>query len=231
MIDIQVYGMHVRDEMIANLRTKLNLPEENIHYDDRPNGGMVIYTAKKAWLAPVPEGVTHRIALADDVDVCNGFLQIAERIAAARPNDIISFFPYEFRDGNPDLEGIDTPYIQTMSLFGPAIMMPVQHIKPCFDWIEEQFHDNIADDEGIHAYARMMGIRVVTTVPSTVQHIGDESIVTPGMPIRRTVYFSENVAADWDSKKLLRYDRPEWFFSNKGKMRKNVGVLRYVDES
>ena len=231
MVDIHVYGMHVRDDMIKNLKEKLYLADDCIHYDDRPNGGIMIYTAKKAWLAPVQDGITHRVALADDVDVCDDFWNIAEQIAATRSDDIISFFPYEFRDENPDLEVLDTPYVKTISLFGAAIMMPVKYIVPCFNYIKEHFDDNIADDDGIMSWAMNNGIKIITTIPATVQHIGDESIITPGMKIRRTVYYDKNASADWKSKKLMEYQRPEWFFSNHGKIRHNKGVLKYVEES
>jgi hypothetical protein len=40
--------MHSRDAMIKNLQTKLGISDNNIYYDDRPNGGLALYTAKKA---------------------------------------------------------------------------------------------------------------------------------------------------------------------------------------
>ena len=97
MLDIHIYGVHARDEMIHDTVGKLSIPSENIHYDDRPNGGDLIYTAKKAWLSPVPAGVTQRIVLQDDVQVCDDFLAIAKKIAEAHPKDIISFFHGEER--------------------------------------------------------------------------------------------------------------------------------------
>ena len=231
MIDIHVYGMHARDTMIANLVSKLNIPEENIHYDDRPDGGLMIYTAKKAWLAPVAKGVTHRVALADDVEVCDGFREICEKIAATHPNDIISFFPFEFMHHNSDLDMLDTPYLKTMSLFGAAIMMPIKYIEPCFAHIKICYDDRCADDDGIMSYAMLHDIRVLTTIPATVQHIGDVSLITPNAEIRRTIYFDQKANADWTNKKVVMYKRPEWFFSNHGKIRSNVGVLQDVTQS
>lgn len=229
-VDVHIYGMRQREAMIQNLREKLNLPDEHIHYDDRPDGGLCIYTAKKAWLAAVPAGVTHRIALADDTDVCDGFLEIAEQIAAAHPQAIISLLPYQFMARNPEIEGLDTPYFLASVLWGPAIMMPVEYLQPCFDWIKDEFNDNIADDDGIERWARRQGIPILTTVPATVQHIGDDSILTPGMRVRRTDYYSKNPTANWGSKKVMRYYEKEWFFSNHGKPRKNKGVLEIVSE-
>lgn len=230
MVDIQVYGVHTRDAMIMQLTAKLSIPLDCVHYDDRPNGGLMIYTAKKAWLAPVPDGVTHRVALADDVDVCDNFADICEQIATAHPEDIISFFPYEFRSYNPALENLPTPYLQTSSLFGAAIMMPVKHIAPCFDHIKRVYDDNCADDDGIMSYVRENDLRVLTTIPATVQHIGDKSLITPNAKIRRTVYFDPMAKANWGCQTVMRYQRPEWFFSNRGKIRFNVGELKDVTE-
>lgn len=229
-IDIQVYGMHKRDSMIQNLKEKLSLPDDHIFYDDRPNGGLCIYTAKKAWLTDIPEGVTHRVALADDTDVCNGFTDIATQIAQAHPNAIISFLPYEFMSRNPEIEGVNTPYFKAHVLWGAAIMMPVEYLEPCFDWIKGQFNDEIADDDGIERWAKSRRIEMLTTVPAIVQHIGDDSLLTPGLRIRRTVYYSENPEANWASTKVMQYCEKEWFFSNHGKRRMNEGVLEVVSE-
>lgn len=229
-IDIQVYGMHERDIMIQNLKEKLNLCDDHIHYDDRPDGGLCIYTAKKAWLADVPKGVTHRIALADDTDVCNNFADIAAKIAATHPKAIISFLPYEFMSRNPAIEGLDTPYFKAHVLWGAAIMMPVEYLEPCFDYIKTQFDDDIADDDGIERWARSQNIQILTTVPAIVQHVGDDSILEPGRMIRRTVYYDECPEANWDSEKIMEYRLREWFFANKGKQRKEKGVLTDVTE-
>lgn len=229
-VDVQIYGVHDREHMITNLLNKLELDKSRVHYDDRPNGGLVIYTAKKAWLAPIPDGTTHRIALADDNDICENFVSIATLIAETHPNDIISFFPYEFMRRNEQIEGLDTPYFKSHSLFGSAIMMPVKYIEPCFEYIKKQFDDNVPDDDGIWAWAQKENIRILTTIPAMVQHIGDDSILEPGRSIRRTVYFDPKADANWKSKKVMQYCRQEWFFSNHGKPSQTKGVLLDVSE-
>lgn len=227
-IDIHIYGVHERDAMIAATVEKLGLSNDNVHYDDRPGGGLMVYTAKKAWLAPVPEGVTHRVALADDVEVCEDFWKICEQIAEAHPDAIVSFFPYEFMERNPEVEGRDTPYFQTSILSGCAVMLPVEYIQPCFDYIKAVFDDNCADDEGIQAWADARGMRVLTTIPAIIQHIGDDSIANKGCFIRRTVYYDPKPAANWGSREVLKYTEHEWFFSNRGKRRTKRGVVSYV---
>lgn len=231
MIDCHVYGVHQRDEMIRATVSKLGLDTNHVHYDDRPNGGLMMYTAKKAWLAPIPDGVTHRIALADDVEVCDNFLHIAEQIAAAHPKSIISFFPYDFMCRNPSIEGCDTPYFKAHVLSGCAIMMPVEYIQPCFDYVKARYNDICADDEGIQAWADANGIAILSTIPALVQHIGDESIANKGCFIRRTVYYDANPVADWASRKIMNYRLKEWFFTNHGKRRDaDEGVLEVVAE-
>lgn len=227
-IDIHIYGVHERDDMIAATKTKLNLSDDYIHYDDRPGGGLMMYTAKKAWLAPVSEGITHRIALADDVEVCDGFLNICTQIAEAHPKSIISFFPYEFMKKNPEIEGYDTPYWKAHILSGCAIMIPVEYIEPCFKYVKERFDDNCADDEGIQAWAEANGREILTTIPALIQHIGDDSIANKGCFIRRTEYYEENPVADFSSSKVMEYRLKEWFFSNYGKLPNTKGVTRVV---
>ena len=219
-IDIQIYGVHARNDMIARTLERLNLGYDNVHYDDRPDGGLMIYTAKKAWLAPVSEGQTHRVALADDAEVCDGFWDICERIADVHPKAIVSLFPYEFMHRVPEIEGKASPYIRANILSGCAIMMPIEYIEPCFNYIQSVFEDNCADDEGIQAWADHKGIPIITTIPAIVQHIGDDSIANKGCFIRRTIYYDAHPTADWSCREVLQYGRKEWFFSNNGKRRK-----------
>jgi len=229
-LDIHIYGVHARDDMIAATANKLDLNSDRIHYDDRLNGGLMMYTAKKAWLAPISENITHRICLADDVEVCDDFLAIAAQIAEAHPKSIISFFPYEFMRKTPEIEALDTPYLKCHILSGCAIMMPVEYIEPCFDYVKERFNDECLDDWGIQQWAESAGIEILTTVPALVQHIGDTSIANKGCFIRRTVYYQSNPVANWSSKKVMEYRLKEWFFSNHGKPNQTKGVLRVVSE-
>lgn len=230
-IDIHIYGVHARDEMIAATVNKIGLTSDCIHYDDRPGGGPMIYTAKKAWLlAPIPDGITHRISLADDVEVCDGFQDICTQIAATHPKSIISFFPYEFMQDTPGIKDCGTPYFKAHILSGCAIMMPVEYIEPCFDYVKKRFNDICADDEGIQAWADANGIQILTTVPALIQHIGDESIANKGCFIRRTVYYEKEPVVDFTSRKVMEYRLKEWFFSNNGHKDNTKGVFKDVTE-
>lgn len=226
--DIHIYGVHNRAAMITETVRTLGLSEAAVHYDDRQNGGPMLYTAQKAWLADVPDGITHRIVLQDDVMVCNDFQKIATQIAETHSKDIINFFPFGFQERIPQIEGQDTPYFLANPLSGCGIMMPVEYIEPCFDYISTHLDENTPDDTAIQEWARYAGIKVITTIPALIQHIGDKSIANKGASIRRTVYYDENPQADWKNKKVLNWRIFEWFFSNHGKMRKDKGVLEVV---
>lgn len=217
MISYKIYGHPSRIDMIHRLQSDLGIADADVYLDDRNKRGRCIYTAKKAWLAPFVEGETYRVALPDDAYPCNGFKDIIERMVKAHPDDIISLFPHDYQNILPiGFEMERTPYIEVCIMTCCGIVMPVKYIKPCFDWIWEIYHDDIEDDKAIQAWAKAHGVRCITTIPSTVQHIGDESIVTPGVRIRRTKYFSKDVdpTVDWDCTRVAKGRVQENFYAD-----------------
>lgn len=197
MITYKIYGMHSRDEMIYNLQNQLDIKDSDVYYDDRPNGGLALYTAKKAWLSPIEPGETHRVVFPDDVEVCDNFKSICEQITTTHPDKIISLFCFEGITENSRFNNLSTPYLESKFVIGIGLIIPVEYIKPCFDWIKKTYDDNIADDIGIQHWAKYNNVKVITTIPSLVQHLGDDSILTPNMPIRRSKYFEKNPSGDW----------------------------------
>lgn len=205
MITYKIYGHPSRIEMVHALQHTLDVSDDDVYLDDRPERGWCLYTAKKAWLSPMEDGETHRLAIPEDIEVCNNFKPIVERIVKAHPKAIISLFPYDYDCYTP-AEFFDegTPYIDSYVFSCCGTIMPVEYIKPCFEWIEKTFKDQIEDDIAIQRWGNINGVRLITTIPSTVQHIGDNSIVTPNAPIRRTQYFKKNMPdnIDWDTEKV-----------------------------
>lgn len=226
--DIHIFGVHSRESMILATAQKLSLPEEYIHYDDRPNGGSVMYTANKAWLSSIPDGITHRVVLNDDIEVCNGFTEICTKMINAHPDDVITLFPYQFMHRQLGLEKLLTPYVVSNTLSGCGIIMPVKYIVPCFKWIDDHYSNPQEDDYHIQLWATANNIRMLTTIPATLQHIGDDSIFNPQAPIRRTDYYEQNPVADWESPMVAVILTKEWFFSNHGKRSNIGGDIRYV---
>lgn len=228
MIDFHIYGVKTRRRFVDEVSSALSILDQNIHYDDRQKGGPILYTARKAWFADIPERVTHRIVFQDDIEVCDNFKGIVTQIEKTHPKDIIGFFPFEFRERIPQIEGQDTPYFLASPLSACGIMMPIEYIQPCFDYISGHFGETVDDDYAIQKWAQYAGIRVLTTIPALIQHIGDESVANKGAGIRRTVYYQKNPQANWSSKKILHWREFEWFFSNHGRRRPDKGVLEIV---
>lgn len=179
MIDVRIMAHPSRQKNVERILSALSLPEDIVSWDDREHGGDAMYVARKAWTQPIPEGCTHRLVLQDDVDVCDNFLSIAEKVAQNNTNQIVSFFHCE---KYPD----DVRYIRTRMLWGCAVMMPVNHVILCWDYIEHipeqpwyRYAGDILrhDDNCIVAYAVENQIPMINTVPSLVQHIGDDSLV------------------------------------------------------
>lgn len=219
-LDIHIYGLHERDDTLKPLAKKLNMKATNIHYDDRKkeNRGGCLYAAKRAWLADASKNITHRIVLPDDVDICDNFVDICQKIIETHPNKVISLFPFDFMEKTDGVDKVETPYFIARHLTGAGIIMPIEYIEPCFKYIDScsRFSDNSPDDEAIQSWLDMNNIPIITTIPAILQHIGDNSIVTKNAPIRRTVYFEKNPVASWDCKQYVKISDVEWFFSNHG---------------
>lgn len=72
---------------------------------------------------------------------------------------------------------------------------------------------------------------MVTTVPSFVQHIGDDSLLGD-FPIRRTNKFIEDLPKEtvdkinWDTKEILEY---KWYFCNPLESDSKAGILYKVE--
>lgn len=202
MISVKIYGMPEREDMIRATATKLNLSQSDIYYDDGSHR-TPLENARFAWEAPIEAGVTHRCVLQDDVEVCDGFIEILERMAKANPKAIYGLFPFEYQRQMNELEKLESPYIECTQLSGCGVMMPVEYIPCMFDWLDtgKRYYRN--DDDMYDIFAKEHNILVLTTIPATLQHIGDVSLYNyQHNQIRRTHYYTPNPIANWDSTKI-----------------------------
>ena len=168
MVDVRIMAHPKRRDHVLAMLAHLNLGEDMVSYDDRPYGGSALYTAKLAWLTPVPEGMTHRVVLQDDLALCHDFVAILNRMVRVYPESIFSLLSGAY----PKHRLPNSPYIDIWNarIEGQAILMPVPRIGPCFEWIAK--HTNTPwDDAAITEYARAHKINVKSTIPSTVQHL------------------------------------------------------------
>lgn len=179
MIDIKIMAHPSRRKNVEKILIALSLPEKTVSWDDRKYGGDAMYTARKAWTQPIPDWCTHRLVLQDDIEVCDNFLEIAEKVADKYTNQIVSFFHCERYSEN-------VRYVHTRMLWGCAVMIPANLVSSCWDYIEhipeQPWYRNAQDilrhdDNCIVAWAVENQIPMINTVPSLVQHHGDDSLI------------------------------------------------------
>ena len=106
------------------------------------------FGCKKACLQPIPEGVTHRLFLPDDMQLCNNFLDILDKIIRTHPEKVICLFPFDRCRVWKYAYRQNTPYFNVHIMSCCGVVMPVQYIEDCFKWIDKNFpnQDAIIDD-------------------------------------------------------------------------------------
>ncbi|MDR7492189.1 MAG: hypothetical protein QN122_12155 [Armatimonadota bacterium] len=149
-------------------------------WDPDPDGQL-----RSAWrtyrraLAETPPWATHRLIVQDDVRVCRGCRQAAERAAALAPDRVICLYVGGApRAGAARLmrgacEGRALVDLGTIP-FCPVVatMWPVRLVPRFLAWVDEQRWpaDFRADDEIAGRFLLAHGLTPLATVPSLVQH-------------------------------------------------------------
>lgn len=178
-VDIRIMAHPSRADNVRLMLDSLGLSDEIVIWDDRPNGGDAMYTARKAWEYPAPEGCTHRLVLQDDGELCDGFTSIAEQVAVRHPDKVVTFM----HEGSIESNERYKPFVFTV---GVALMMPFKLIPRLWDFVDNRMqfytgstYDDVIkhDTTTIRLWMANNNIDCVTTVPSIVQHIGDVSLV------------------------------------------------------
>lgn len=166
--DIRIMAHPKRKNIIEEFCKKYNIAQDCISYDD---SGSALNGARRAYLAPIDDNVTHRLILQDDVLIVNNFFDIVQKNIEMFPHAVFSY--YEGRDVTFADKIKPSPYIkmQGCCICGLAVVMPKDFIHPCFSWIDDNFPaDYKHDDCAIGLYCLLHGISVFSTIPSLVQH-------------------------------------------------------------
>lgn len=198
MVDIRIMASPKRSENVEKTIHDLNLSKDAVTWDDRPNGGDAMYTARKAWLHPIPINAKHRVVLQDDIIVCDNFIEIINTIANAHPECVISLFAL----ASPKCYlGPDTsPYHRVNTLNGCGILMPTDIIKPCMEWCEKSTNEYLKphDDLMIAEYCKIHEITMIATFPNIVQHIGSDSLLHKNRTWDcKSIWYFQNPKANW----------------------------------
>lgn len=185
-----------RIENVNKTCSILNLTQNKVVFDDRTDGGDAMYTALKTWSLPLEKQYTHRLVLQDDIELCNNFRLIVEKIAASNPDNIISLF-HELNYFRKE------KYIPLRRLYGCGILMPVKYIENFINYVNENRYkddksiENFKHDTfAIYSFALINKIKMLDTNPSLLQHIGDNSLIDPTWEIRKYNYFIKDIGID-----------------------------------
>lgn len=214
-VDFKIIASRERQAMAETLRDALGLTDADIVYDDRPGGGNPYIPTRQAWLLPHADGVTHRVVLNEDVEICTRFREICEQMAAAHPEAAFSLFTMKYDDDyySEFISSLTTPYVaHDRTLWGAGILMPLNIVQECFRYCDLVFDpETVHESYAILSYLMRKGVQILTTIPETIQHIGDDSLYDPDLPIRRTIRYEKEPAADWTKTEVATPPPVAWF--------------------
>lgn len=193
LIDVRIFGVPERMSCILENQKRLNVPDDRIFIDERREGCLA--TARRAWTAPTDRPYT--LVLQDDVELCDDFLAVCERMAAAHPDALFSLFPMCFNHWRKGNIPTVSPYISVRDISGQGILMRTDYAAPCIAAWNPKIK---GDDVNIQRWAENNDIQKLTTIPCTMQHIGDVSVFDPSRSLGRSPYYRRDMSdVDWES--------------------------------
>ena len=156
-----------------------------------------LWNARRAWKKKTEKPFV--MVLTDDVILCDGFLEICDKIVNTHPDKVISLFPVQFlRSDLCNPIKLKSPYISTNRVSGAGIIMPTEFIKPCLDYWDTSI--STEDDANIKRWAEHNNITILTTIPSTIQHSDCVSVFNPNRSIGSTDFYDQSPQdIDWSS--------------------------------
>lgn len=136
-------------------------------------------------------GYSHVLIIQDDAVVCKNFPEAVSRIAAAKPDNVVSLFVggLKGRTTRDFLVALDRRDSYTNIYFRDihhvvAVLWPAAQAKAFLDWTKNNDIPGTpkprSDDAVFGAWARLTRNRILCTVPSLVQH-PDDVVSTIGL--------------------------------------------------
>ena len=143
--DVKIYGIEERKENILKNKEILGLSDEDIFINKpetrySPESKWPYTACKKAFTQPVPDGVTHRLVLQDDVELCPNFSVYLNLVINTHPDVILMLTSADFDCPNSYVDNLKTPYIEVGYIIQTcALLIPIKYINDIFNWIEDQY--------------------------------------------------------------------------------------------
>ena len=193
-VDIRIVCVPQRMDNVRMNAAALEVPNNRIFVDKKLEG--VLVNAHRAWSMPTEEPWV--LVMQDDIELCKGFPEIAKRIAATLKDCVVSFFPSEFMHPEKFSYVVRSHYIQTTMASGCALMIPSKLIP---DLLEYWKFDAPGDDINVQNWAHDRKIKIITTNPVLIQHLGQESVFNPTRSIGRSPLYNPepNPDINWEN--------------------------------
>lgn len=173
-VDFRIMAVRQRREKyILPMLKSLGMDESIVLYDDEYNKKEKNINAyrccKRAFLLPTTK--THVCVLQDDLELCDNFVEIAEKCAETFPNAVFSFYQSTLTEAD---KLPDSPYVKIngCGMYGQCIMIPSSIINIMFDWIDCNYGlDYTHSDIPIGAFCLKNNVSVMATNPCILQHL------------------------------------------------------------
>lgn len=185
------------------LARRLDLPADAVAFDPEPEGAPSgMRAARVAW-SRVDPTATHHLVLQDDVTVPNGFLAALSAVVAAHPESAIMLCAeWSSRTGQATraaaLLGYRYCALHNSSLWAAGVVLPADHARTLSHQLESMGGER--DSAALLAYARSHGMKIITPVPSLIQHDAAEQVSswhrTTDQGPRRAAVYLDTVGAD-----------------------------------
>jgi len=176
--------------------------------------------SRRAWLAGLShEWATHVCVLEDDALPCSGFAHAAASALAARPEDVVSFFarkPIILTARKKKLNWVRMADMHT----GVCMAAPVDLVRHWLEWEQRYVSPECPySDQRMGMYLlKHLGACAWFTVPSLVDHRGDESLMEgcphPTVAGRRATLFADAPEYGGDVGSIRWTDDESLFFQN-----------------
>lgn len=191
-VSIRIFGVPERMDNIRFNQNRLLLPDDHIFIDENHDGCYA--TAKRAWSFPTDKEFV--LVLQDDVELCDNFMKYVNIIVDTQPDSIVSLYSTHYsRRVSVNRIPTESPYLETEFLTAQGIIMKRDYIEDCLStWDPEKR----GDDVNIANWAKKNGIRILTIIPTILQHIGDISVFDPSRSMGRSEFYRKNpIDVNW----------------------------------